>query len=737
MQNLMSSTDIATLFLDRELRIEGYTPRVLDIFNVIPSDIGRPLDHVTNKLEYDGLSHEAAAVLRTLRTTEHEVRDSAGRYYLVRFSPYRTTEDRIDGVVASFLEVTEIKQSAQALHESQKRLSAIINQATVGIVQSDLSGKILLVNDRFCEMTGYSQSELLNKTLQNLTHPENVAHDTDLIARASENGEQLEIETRLIRKDGSVVWVHNSASAITDTSSLNANTILSVLLDVTARRETETALFDSEARFRTLAEAAPALIWFDDPQGNCLFVNQRYLDFSGKTSEELQGHGWQLVIHPDDADGYIRDFSAAQRERRPFHHRVRALHLNNEWRWLESFAHPLLASDGTYLGHVGVSTDITASVDAEKALKDADQRKDRFLATLGHELRNPIAAILPALEVSRRGSESQRETARRVIERQVGRVTKLVDDLLDISRITQGKITLRKETLTIDSVIDSALETARELFTASGQELSISFPESPIYVQADPLRLAQVILNLLTNASRYTRAKGSISLTAERQDSDVLVRIKDTGIGIAPEALPHIFEMFTQGSRTGDQIQDGLGIGLNLVKTLTELHGGSVEAHSDGLDQGSEFVVRLPLATDQSPSTQQLKSEKGKRTATSKSRQILIVDDNTDSAKMLETVLTLDGHDVKLAFDGKTAIQIAREFRPQIIFLDLGLPDITGYQVAAQVRQDLPAVSLVALSGWGRESDRRRSRDAGFDHHFVKPLDLDEFENLLATLNGD
>jgi CheY-like chemotaxis protein len=352
------------------------------------------------------------------------------------------------------------------------------------------------------------------------------------------------------------------------------------------------------------------------------------------------------------------------------------------------------------------------------------------LATLSHELRNPLAAIRPALEVMRRSEDSSNEAARQVIERQLAQIVRLVDDLLDVSRITHGKINLQLERVTLSAAVELALETIRPLAAAARHELTVTLPAEPLYLDADLTRLTQVLLNLLTNSVRYTEPGGKISLTAVRETGQVVVSIKDTGIGIAPESLPYVFDLFSQGVRASQQAQ-GLGIGLSLVKQLAEMHGGTVSAHSAGINSGSEFLVRLPLAADQRP----LPIASALLPAVKKSIacRVLVVDDNADSIEMMKTVLTMDGHEVRYAYDGATAIQVALEYQPELMFLDLGLPDIDGYEVAARLRAQLPHTLIVALSGWGQATDRQRTREAGFDRHLVKPLDFDCLPELLSA----
>ena len=373
----------------------------------------------------------------------------------------------------------------------------------------------------------------------------------------------------------------------------------------------------------------------------------------------------------------------------------------------------------------------------EDALRDADRRKDEFLATLAHELRNPLAPIRNSLQILKmpRVDTATVRQAHEMIERQVHALVRLVDDLLDVARVMRGKIELRKEHVELATVVARAVETAQPLIDVQGHRLELSVPQESLLVDADPVRLAQVIANLLTNAAKYTEANGRISLSATRRDGEVVLRIRDNGIGIAPDMLPHVFDLFVQADHAFTKAQGGLGIGLTLVKNLTQLHGGTVEAHSAGLGKGSEFTVRLPLI--RAAAHGRITGERASATrAASSGHRLLVVDDNKDAAVSLATLLQLQGHEVRVAHDGSSALAAASSFLPKMVFLDIGMPDMDGYEVARRMRQQpgLEAVVLAALTGWGQEEDRRRTLAAGFNHHLVKPPEPMVLERLLEGL---
>jgi PAS domain S-box-containing protein len=402
---------------------------------------------------------------------------------------------------------------------------------------------------------------------------------------------------------------------------------------------------------------------------------------------------------------------------------------------IDDSAAPIESEQGSILGAVLVFRDITERRQAEQALKDADRRKDEFLAVLAHELRNPLAPIRNAVQIMKvRGlADAELRGARDVVERQVQQMARLVDDLLDVSRIGRGKITLRTEVVDLGAIVNRAVETVRPLINEQKHELLVTLAPEPVLLEADPTRLEQILANLLNNAAKYTDRGGHINLTVRRQANDVEVQVRDTGIGISADMLPRIFDMFVQADQRSNRAKGGLGIGLTLVRRLVEMHGGSIMAHSAGSGQGSEFVVRLPLA---SIPQRGINAEAPRCSCSSASvrRRVLVVDDNKDAAETLAAVLRLRGHEVQVAFDGVTALAAAQASRPDFILLDLGMPGMDGYEVAQHLREQ-PArrqTVLVALTGWGQEEDRRRSQEAGFDFHMVKPVEPDMVDALLG-----
>jgi PAS domain S-box-containing protein len=405
---------------------------------------------------------------------------------------------------------------------------------------------------------------------------------------------------------------------------------------------------------------------------------------------------------------------------------------------------------------LAIKRDITAQRRALEALQEADRRKDEFLATLAHELRNPLAPIRNAVEIMRLAGDDHNAVvcAREVLDRQAGQLARIVEDLIDLARIVEKKVEIRRERVEVRTVVETALETSRPQLEEGRLRLVVGLPEEPLFLDADPVRVAQVLVNLLNNAAKHTAPEGEVSLMVERGPGpvaeepgltpgngshpagEVILRVRDTGSGISPSLLPHVFEMFTQGPRTTQQGRGGLGVGLALVRNLVEMHGGSVTAFSAGPGTGSEFVVRLPLAA--SPRQVQDTSGEDQENRPVTQKRVMVVDDNDDQVQSLAMLLTMMGHTVDHAASGPEAIERALEFRPNLMLIDIGMPGMLGYEVARAIRDcpELKHVMLVAQTGWGGELDRQRSNEAGFHHHLVKPLSLPSLEEILRAAPG-
>jgi signal transduction histidine kinase len=506
-------------------------------------------------------------------------------------------------------------------------------------------------------------------------------------------------------------------------------------------RESERREKERAAELEAILRTTPTLIWIaHDPQcqnitGNPASCNLLGLPEEMNVSAAASGRPYREYRddQPIPAEELPMQVAAAKGTQ------VKGAELklvfdDGRVRYVYGDAVPLWGSDGRVRGAIGAFADVTPLKEAEATLREADRRKNEFLATLAHELRNPLAPIRNSLELMRRAEDDAAVTqrARSMMERQVSQMVRLIDDLLDISRITSGKLQIRKERVALEAVIQSTVEASRPLIEAQAHELTVTLPPQPIYLDADSTRLSQVLSNLLNNAAKYTERGGHIWLTAERQGGEAVVSVRDTGIGIPAAHLPHLFQMFSQVAPALERSQGGLGIGLALVRGLVELHDGTIEAHSSP-GKGSEFIVRLPAAEGPAkPETTELAQPPG----IGRRLRILVADDNRDAADSVALMLRMMNHEVQIAYDGVEAVQAAATIRPDVALLDIGMPKMNGYEVARQIRQQAwgKRMTLIASTGWGQEEDKRRATEAGFDFHLTKPFEPTALANSLDGL---
>jgi PAS domain S-box-containing protein len=500
------------------------------------------------------------------------------------------------------------------------------------------------------------------------------------------------------------------------------------------RRQAEEKLRESEGRFQVLCTSAPLAIFQADVDGRCVYMSRPWEVITGQPAAEAAGYGWLETISPGRAEQVLESWREAVADGRLWSHEDRALSSGGSPRWLHVMASPIAGASGVPIGHVGTVEDITPRKQVEQQLRDADRRKDEFLAMLAHELRNPLAAIGSAILISQTpGLEARRDWSTQVIGRQVQHLSKLIDDLLDVSRITLGKIQLQPEVIDIGVVLARAFESVQAVIDGRGQQLDASLHAAPLWAEVDPTRLEQVFVNLLGNASKYSPDGGRIELSAGVEDDQVVIAVRDHGIGMSPETLACVFDLFAQADAGPDRAKGGLGIGLSLAQKLTELHGGRIVARSDGPGSGSEFIVRLPVATRGGTPPGGPRAI-GRRSSLA-TATVLVVDDNVDAVEALALILESAGYRVVRAYDGQQAIDRAREVQPNAVLLDLGLPRVDGFTVARRLREETWGhdALLLAISGYGQAHDRDRSSAAGFDHHLVKPIDYDALFMLLQN----
>jgi PAS domain S-box-containing protein len=630
-----------------------------------------------------------------------------------------------------------------AKREGEQRIEAILEQSPVGIGLMDTTGSWLVSN----------------ATMRRLA-PERVpSRDQGRINRWSafkSDGSPLEPENwpvaRALRgevvcpgvefshttDDGREIWTRVATGPFRDAPGAVVGAVV-IAQDITEWKEAEATAAAVQQQLEIVTDSMSTPVTLCSRDLRFLWVSKSFADWFGPSPDEIVGRPILDVIGPE-AFGQLRPRFEQVLAGETVRYEEEVDYRGLGRRWINAIYTPTLDAAGVPDGWVAVVIDITERRRLEESLKQADRRKDEFLATLAHELRNPLAPMRSAVEMMKRSDSNAAliEQGLGLMDRQVGHMVRLIDDLLDISRITAGKLQLRKERLELAALVRSAVQDVRPLIEASAHELTVTLPPEPIHLEADPTRLAQVIANLLVNAAKYTEKGGHIWLTVERQGKGVMMSVRDTGIGISAEHLPHVFEMFSQVVPALERSQGGLGVGLALVKGLVELHGGTVEAHSSGNGMGSVFILRLPIV-ELAARAAQAPGGDGEKSCRPSTRRILVVDDNRDAAYSTAMVLRLMGHDTQTAHDGLEAVKAAATFRPDVMLLDIGLPRINGYEAARRIRQEPwgKSMALIALTGWGQEEDRQRALEAGCDYHLTKPVEAATLEKLLGTLGPE
>ena len=656
------------------------------------------------------------------------------------------------------VDISERKAQAEALRASEhlasaaslraendrRRLDALLEAAPVGIFYIDREGRLVVANAANQAIWGpYPETRSVDDYgVWKGWHAEGPAAGRRLevdewpVARvlAGRDSDAGVFEIEPFDSPGTRRTVLVRAAAMRDAHGEPVGAV-SAHMDISAQVAAEKALKESERRFRAIANVIPQMVWSSNEASGQYYFNERWQDFTGMQAAQLQDGGWQAAVHPEDLGPLLAQWQRSRASGGPFEFEHRMRDGTGRYRWVLSRALPFAAEDGTVTDWMGTLTDIDAQKSGEAELRAAARRKDEFLAMLAHELRNPLAPISNAAQLLALPGLDERRLryASEIIARQVRHMTDLVDDLLDVSRVTRGLVQLDRSLVDIGAAVAGAIEQARPLIEARGHAFELR-SEGGGLVDGDRTRLVQVFANLLNNAAKYTPQGGRITLTVQRDQDSVTVSVHDTGIGIAPDMLPHVFDLFTQAERTPDRSQGGLGLGLALVKSLVHLHGGSVEAHSGGLGRGSTFSVTLGLA-DADAATAAMPAVGPAQEEGAGHAHILIVDDNLDAAQSLTEVLRAFGHTVASAASSREALDLAAADWPQVFILDIGLPDIDGYELVRRLRalQDGRPALYLALTGYGQAHDRVLSRSAGFDHHFVKPVDL---RALVAVIDG-
>jgi two-component system CheB/CheR fusion protein len=743
-EHLLDGTDVGTLFLDRQLCIRKFTRRIAETFHIIAHDLGRPIRTFTHDLQRPTLLTDIERVLNDNVTIEAQTWDTRGRCFFLRILPYRARakEPREaersgpDGVVLTLTDISALEQARSRLAQ----LSAIVESSEDAIVSHDVEGIVSSWNNGACRLYGYSAEEAVGRHISFLS-PDDQHAEVDAILADVRAGRPVErLETTCIRKDGTRVRVavtfspiFNSANAIVGVSVISRD----IGPMVRAREE----IAEREARIRLLLDSTAEAIYGIDLSGKCTFCNPvcaRLLGYESPAA--LIGRQMHPLIHHTKADGtpYPPEQSLIYEAMR---HRAQA-HVDNEVLWradgtsfpAEYWSHPIVRN-GEVIGAVVTFLDITERRQTEEEIHEGVRRREQFLAMLSHELRNPLAAILSATRLlDTAGWDDPRcEEAGRVVERQARHMTRLLDDLLDVSRITRGRITLRNELIDLRDTARSAIESLSPLMAEHDTHLTVEVSDEPLTVIGDPTRLQQVQANLLSNATKYSHRGAHVRFELRRQGNDAVIRVSDNGRGIERELLPRIFDLFVQGNQSIARSEGGLGIGLTLLRSLVELHKGRVDVQSDGPGTGSTFTVTLPLAPAHTQGHDA--SSPRRRPAV---RTVVLVEDQADARRMLQLLLESEGLSVAVADNGHDGADLIERLHPDLALVDLGLPVLSGFDLARRIRANPANCStrLIALSGYGQESDVQAALDAGFDEHLTKPPDPDRLERVLAGIDS-
>ena len=642
-------------------------------------------------------------------------------------------------------------QNAQSIFTARRRAEEELRKqsewlritlASIGdaVISTDNIGRVTFMNAVAEALTGWSQAEALDRPLSDvcrIIHEETLEPVENPAIRALKSGEVLTPATRtvVISRNGMEHSIEHTAAPIRDQAGSAVGAVL-VFRDISERKRTEHA----RAHLAAIVDSSEDAIVSKTLRGIILSWNTGAEQLFGYSPLEAIGQPITILIPPDRLDEEHEILARIARGERIEHFETERVSKDGRRLDISLTVSPIRDVSGEIIGVSKIARDITDRKHAEEALLKAAKHKDQFIAVLAHELRNPLAPLRNALQVMRIAPSDAEgmAAAREVMERQLGHMVRLVDDLLDISRIGQNKLELRRTRLVLADVVNSAVETARPAIDAAGHRLVLSLPSDPIHLDGDLTRLSQVLSNLLTNSAKYTDPGGSIELTAEARSTDVVVSVRDNGIGIPDDALFNVFDMFSQVDRSFERSTGGLGIGLALVRGLVEMHGGTVTAASEGPGKGSTFTVTLPmvLATPR-PAVPDAVSPAQEFVVGSR-RRILVVDDNRDGAEMMATMLRLMGNEVRTAYTGIQAVAAAEAFRPRLILMDIGMPQLDGYEATRLIRAEPWGrdIFIVALTGWGQAKDRARSREAGCDGHLVKPVEPAALETLLTDL-GD
>jgi len=740
--NVVDSADDAIISRDRENRIVTWNAGAEELFGYSAVEaIGKDISLIVPADQ----EVEPSQTLRVMQKGGHldhfdsMRRTKCGRLLnvSVRLSPVYGEDHRVIGMSTIERDISRQLEDLEKLTASERKFRDFFHQSPdmYGAIDAS-SGTIVDCNDRMCQRLGYDRSEILNRPVCDFYSSATQEQARVCFEQFRSEGDVWDQELELVCRDGSVVAVSLNVTAIRD----SAGKVIrgrAMWRDTTCPKQKESLVRQSEIRYRNSFQNSAIGIAQVTLDGHYLITNRRISEIVGYSAEELAKIRFMDITHPDDLgkDLALReDLLAGRAENYVIEKRY--IHKQGHEVWASLFVSVERGPDGAAVSCHAYVEDITGRKELESELRLAISQRDQFLAMLSHELRNPLGAILNTCAVLRKGKDLPKSLQQPVsiVTRQAKQMAELLDDLLDVSRITTGKIKLEKSPVVLSEIVDEAVESQQSLAAARHQRLLVTYPDESLHVFGDRSRLVQVVVNLLNNAIKYSGEGGVISVTIEKHSRYGVIRVKDSGVGIEPELIESLFEMFAQRDSTIDRSGGGMGLGLHLVRKLVEFHSGRVVGRSEGVGKGSEFLVELPLSNrSQTPrrGKERLKLDKPSRPVI---QRIVVVEDIADARNMLVALLEIDGYEVFSAADGEAGLSLILSERPDLAIVDIGLPKIDGYEVARRVRVEIPKseLTLVALSGYGQDSDHGQAINAGFDVHLVKPLNQARLEMILG-----
>ncbi|HEY3414170.1 MAG TPA: PAS domain S-box protein [Armatimonadota bacterium] len=620
-------------------------------------------------------------------------------------------------------DITRRKRAEDALREAEANVRAILDAAAESIYLFSVDGIILSANQTAARRIQKTPKEIIGRPFTDFVSEDLAEKRWIPLRQVAATGLPVQFEDE---REG-IVFDHTFYPVFDEGGAVHR--IASFSRDITELTAAEAKVRDSERLYRAIGESIDYGVWVCEPDGRNIYASESFLNLVGMTQEQCSNFGWGDVLHPDDSERTIAAWKECVQTGATWDTEHRYRGVDGQWHAILARGVPVRNERGEVICWAGINLDISRMKQAEDEARQANRAKDQFLAMLAHELRNllaPISSSAALIEMLEAETEAVREPLG-ILNRQVRHTARLLDDLLDMSRINHGKLELRMEPVDLGAALLKAAETARPQMCAMRHTFSTRLPNAPVWVFADPTRVEQIVGNLLHNAAKYTDPGGEVTLELSVDGEQAAIRVRDNGSGIEPEMLSRVFDLFTQEERSQDRSRGGVGIGLSLVKTLVEMHGGSVEALSNGPGSGSEFIVRLGVHDPGATAPLPARSRAGTRAS-----NILVVDDNVDAAESLAAVLEAWGHNVDFVHDGTAAIEAVRRNRPEVVLLDIGLPGMDGYEVARRLQlEDGAPMRLIALTGYSPEKDCSQSRDAGFDELLIKPVDLEALSRVL------